>query len=667
MEVIGSLIIAISQSILFYGKEIGISMFIFTLISIGIIWYILYKQNKIVNKKALILMLPILLLGSTYFIFANGIFNVINVLVILLLTIVMFVIATSKKNYFKEYLENSLSIIKDSVHNLNKSMEVTKKSTQKIIKGNSKINKDIIKKWAVSLFIVFIVVGFVIMLLASADSIFASIFSGFGDLFRDINEISIWKFIFRVAIVIIVYCIALGFIIALQDKEEKQAKEVKTVHNKDKFTIKMLLVVLNIVYLVFCYIQVNSLFAKVNLAGTFNYAEYARSGFFQLMFVSFINFVLILISNNHNEKREKFIKILNLFLIVFTIIIVLSSMYRMYMYEIEYGLTYLRTFVFIILGTELLVFIPTVMYILSSKFDLLKWGGIIVLCVYVSINFARLDNIIINNNINRTNSKVDVDYDYICAISSTDNYEILEKILNENNLNTKEKLRISRTLLNITNDSKDMKWQEFNISKYKLISKEVDTEELENQIDNLEDILQKEREEKMSASYTKSNYIYDEMLNNTEGYRVDQVDAAGGTAFWKIEKTTNGGLSYSKINTITVSSPSKIKFFKNGLGFLEKPSSIYCESAELYVTYDSGKNFDKIEFSDGKFTLSNPNGKEWSECYDYFYLPTMEGNEDLVVLASGGYEGGYNDGQTRAKYISRDNGRTWIFEGEVVK
>ena len=37
MEIIGSLIISISQSILFYGKEIGISMIIFILIANGII------------------------------------------------------------------------------------------------------------------------------------------------------------------------------------------------------------------------------------------------------------------------------------------------------------------------------------------------------------------------------------------------------------------------------------------------------------------------------------------------------------------------------------------------------------------------------------------------------------------------------------------------------
>lgn len=60
-------------------------------------------------------------------------------------------------------------------------------------------------------------------------------------------------------------------------------------------------------------------------------------------------------------------------------------------------------------------------------------------------------------------------------------------------------------------------------------------------------------------------------------------------------------------------------------------------------------------------------GKEWKNCYDYFYLPTQEDDGTLTVLVSGGYEGGYNQGQTRAKYISKDKGYTWEFVEEVWK
>ena len=82
-----------------------------------------------------------------------------------------------------------------------------------------------------------------------------------------------------------------------------------------------------------------------------------------------------------------------------------------------------------------------------------------------------------------------------------------------------------------------------------------------------------------------------------------------GTAIWKIEKLTDNCKKYEEINTIEVSTPSKIKFFDNGLGFIEKPTSIYCDKSELLITHDSGKTFETIKFPDGVFTLSDSKRK----------------------------------------------------------
>lgn len=68
MEIIGSFILAVIQSILFYGKEIGISMVLFFSIGNGIIYYILNRKNRIKNKNGFWLLIPIVLLSSTYFI-----------------------------------------------------------------------------------------------------------------------------------------------------------------------------------------------------------------------------------------------------------------------------------------------------------------------------------------------------------------------------------------------------------------------------------------------------------------------------------------------------------------------------------------------------------------------------------------------------------------------
>lgn len=681
MEIIGSLIIAISQSILLYGKQLGISMLILMLISISTILIILYKREKIVNLKATILTIPIILLSSTYMIFSSTTFNFTNILVIIVLTLIMLITATIKKDYIKQYLHSLLKLIHKTLKNIDSSMKLTNKTSKEKIKKNSKIDMNKIIK---SLVIVTIVVGIVIILLASADRIFASIFSGIIDMFININ---IPRLIVRIAICIAVYFIILSMLLALQTKDEESSKEIAKKKQKDKFTIKMLLVALNIVYLVFCYIQITSLFININSEGSFNYAQYARTGFFQLMFVSFINFAIILISNKNNENRDKFLKVANSFLSVFTIIIVISSIFRMYMYESVYGLTYLRIFVYIILATELLIFIPTAIYIYNSNFDLLKWGGIIATCVYVVINFVNLENIIINRNLNKLDSNVNIDYYYISYIATSSSYDKLEELQNKllldanidlNNLKdltdkTKidacnDVLHIMQARVRILEDIEEMSWQEFNISKYKVIKKydNIDSEisELKSDISNVQNTIKRLRNKR---DFTKLDYKYKEMVSDTEGYIVYEIDKAVGDAVWQIEKTVNGGADYSKIRTIDVKTPSKIEFFENGLGFLMIPDTIYCAQSDLYITTNSGRTFTKLTFPVGKFSLSNPNGKKWEECYDYFFLPTREKDGTLTVLVSGGYEGGYNEGKTRAKYMSIDNGKTWNFVGEVYK
>ena len=79
IAVVGSFLIAILHSVLFYGQKLGISVFLFCIALGFFIIYILEKCKKIKNKKALILCVPILLISATYFIFNNSFFYVANI------------------------------------------------------------------------------------------------------------------------------------------------------------------------------------------------------------------------------------------------------------------------------------------------------------------------------------------------------------------------------------------------------------------------------------------------------------------------------------------------------------------------------------------------------------------------------------------------------------
>ena len=141
MEIVGSVILSIVQSILFYGKEIGISMLLFEIICNGIVYYILNKKNRIENKNGILLMVPILLLSSTYFIFANTTFYIVNIFVILVLNLIMYEILVNEKDYLTNYLYKTFELITNTIMRYKEGVELTKRASRKIVTKNENINK----------------------------------------------------------------------------------------------------------------------------------------------------------------------------------------------------------------------------------------------------------------------------------------------------------------------------------------------------------------------------------------------------------------------------------------------------------------------------------------------------------------------------------------------
>ena len=528
MEIIGSVVIAILQSILFYGNKIGISMLIFEIIFNGILLFIFAKKNKIKNKTGIILIFPILVLSSTYFIFTNKTFYIANIFIIMLLNILMYIIMVNEKTELKNNLIYLYKLIINIMSKIKFPINYTKREVEEYIGKNNKnhkINKNDWKKTVKSLIIVFFIVGIVLILLSSADEIFANLFSGIGDILKNINIKSAFNFILQVSLIIVVYFLVLNLIFRIQKQNNEKTDYLVDHKTLDNFTIKLLLISLNLIYLIFCVIQVRSLFfAKSNINYSFNYANYARTGFFQLMIVTFINFIIILISNKNNEK---IIKILNVLLVIFTITIAISSMYRMYMYSNEYGFTYLRIFVYVILITEIITFIPILIYILNYKIDILKWCFIICIISYCSVNYINIEKIIVRKNINREDSSK-IDYEYLYSIATEESYNLLNDKINNEKTSNEEKLEIIDIVLNIINQDKNIKWQEFNISKYqhrKDLNKENELDDLKTKIkEQIKKQAKEEEKIKSIISKKEENYVYTEEINENEKYYVEEID-----------------------------------------------------------------------------------------------------------------------------------------------
>ena len=486
LAVLFSLILSILHSILFYGQSIGISVFLFTITTLFLFITILQKEEKIKNKKALLISIPIIILSATYFIFNNSFFNIMNIIVILLLFFIMIIIAILGELKPQKLIENLCILSFGPFEEIDNSREEIAKTfikkEENKEKSENRLAKQIIKSILISLPILIIV----LILLSTADETFAAIFNNpFEKIFGLLNLNSIFNLIFRIMIIIALTFYFTGITIKiinnkLENKEEKNKNGIKI----QGITLSTLLTLLNFIYLLFAGVQAIHIIEQMQNPSITNYANYARSGFFQLMTVSIINFIIILISKNNKKETtegiKKYIKIMNVALAIFTIIILITSVLRMKLYEKEYGYTFLRLMVYWTQITELILIIPTIIYILKEKFQIFKYFLTITVAMYVIINFVNLDYIIAKGNIDKyfSNTRKEIDFYYLQNHTSTDAIPEIIRLLKAKD----EKLNeiVNGYLAEKYNElkSENNSWQSFNFSRKKAL-KELEKADLD--------------------------------------------------------------------------------------------------------------------------------------------------------------------------------------------
>lgn len=142
-----------------------------------------------------------------------------------------------------------------------------------------------------------------------------------------------------------------------------------------------------------------------------------------------------------------------------------------------------------------------------------------------------------------------------------------------------------------------------------------------------------------------------QFLNKDVGFILQFEDyALGGVTFGHIDKTTDGGKTWTTINNGigsptegTFRSGSQLLFVNENIAFVTMPYASGDDS-DLYYSEDGGINFTKVTLSD-------------EQIYDDYYLPTIEDGK-LYLEVGQGNDGDYNGGDSK-KYCSEDNGKTW--------
>ena len=338
------IVIAGMLNIDFYFKSV---MFPFLMILISST--ILVKDYEKINKKAYLLIIPIVLIIISNLVLKvlkgnlDGTNQLLNIIVLpLLISTYLFMLVRSD---FKVSLENMFLVFKLFPKNLFKNLKFIKIDTKK--EKNDKVI-NIIFGTIIGVFIS----GLILALLTSADAYFDKFLSS---IVTNINvDFNLWYVIKGIIYFVILFVIGINLFknkeIAL--KESKMSCVNKTV-------ITTMLFIVNFVFVLFLISEISKLcgnFLKVPKG--YIYSSYAREGFFQLLFVTLINFgiILYLIYKTNLVKEDKKVKCLVLSLIAFSIFLIFNSYYRMFLYIGRFGFTNLRLQVILFLFMEFILF-----------------------------------------------------------------------------------------------------------------------------------------------------------------------------------------------------------------------------------------------------------------------------------------------------------------------
>jgi len=301
----------------------------------------------------------------------------------------------------------------------------------KSIKGSIKNNK--LKSFSSAFigFAVAIPVLFVIIpLLSSSDIAFDAVITKMFE-----NTALIFSAVF---ITLILAPIFYSLIFYLKKSPSLEKEAIKKYNGKLAVSgINAFLISISFVYLFYLFTQLAYIVDafKFVLPEDYTAAEFARSGFFQMAVIVFINFVILgctAISVKRNDlKMPKSTKSVLLFISAFTIFYISTAIFKMMKYISIYGLTRLRVLTTIFMLMLAVIFIIIILKLLIERFKYVK--PIIVVCTLtlLSISMVNINTVIAEYNYNAYKAgKIDIDVYQIDSLGVS-GIPVLTKLVDE--------------------------------------------------------------------------------------------------------------------------------------------------------------------------------------------------------------------------------------------
>jgi len=434
----------------------GVSVPIFVIIQGFFLWRIFPR------KKHLLMLIPIFILALNSFISANPMWRGANLVVSAVLFSAMQVWAL----YGFSFQDKTHRIILHILCAMARAFAKVK-IPFKWGMGIKVENKQMALRVAVGIGASVPVLIFLVIMLSAADAIFSNIMQ---DIF--------WGIVFGIYLGtiprIIFGCIAGLYLFGVTYAIVAGRKTEKVPSRNGFKPIIGDCVILNIimastlaVYTLFVAIQFRYLFApSTSLPYGLTFVTYARRGFFELLFLTGVNIAFILVAvgltKTQSSRGAKATKWLCLYLCSVTVVLLVSSFYRMWLYSSDDGLTTMRLLVIGFLAFEMIGLIFTFMYIVRPKFNIVLVYALVALSYFLVLNIVPIDRIIAHEQINRYFAGERTCVAYVFTLSADAAPEIERLIASENEETV---TRANLALVRMARSTQVSGWRQWNLSR----------------------------------------------------------------------------------------------------------------------------------------------------------------------------------------------------------
>ena len=197
-----------------------------------------------------------------------------------------------------------------------------------------------------------------------------------------------------------------------------QAAERKE-RSASSVTLSTALGMLAVVYALFVYVQFRYLFGGAETARmSGGYAEYARSGFFQLVILALLTLLLIL-PCLHLGRKSFAVRCLCALVALLTVVIVFSAFFRMRLYIRAFGLSVLRVVTLWGMAMILLALAASMLKCCLPEKRICPVLTALALLSWLALNWSNVDAVVARNQAALYNAGVlsEIDVSYIASLS----------------------------------------------------------------------------------------------------------------------------------------------------------------------------------------------------------------------------------------------------------